>query len=345
MRRSRLLLIPVLISTVLALSGSPVEARDAPLGPRWTVPMAELRDASVVALHDGGDLLLVEDSRHGLTALDAETGDVRWFVLTAGYLDQPPVRHEELLVLTSGDWLLVVDAVNGRRLVQRVLDAVPPLAPIASEPMLYLAQTLSGRVSAIHLDDGRERWHIDLPGGVVQPLRRVGSTGPLVAACGDGTLRGLPTGPGVPAGESWVAHTGWLAGPLVVGSDWMLSVGLDRRVMMRHGAGGKLIWQALLDSDPTGSACVAAGVLAVSAQSGARVFDRATGELSWTADGEALVGSTGEALCLEDGAGGLLLRRASDGALIASGLAGNVQVTAGGLFVVDDGRVTRLDAD
>jgi outer membrane protein assembly factor BamB len=336
MRPSKILLIPFL---VLALGPALLAQPDE----RWSVPVERLRDAAVVALHDGGDLVLVEDSDHGLTALDAESGAVRWFVLLAGGLTQPATRHGDLLTLTSEDWLLVVDARTGRRDLQRVLDSVLPQPPVSSEPMLYLAETLRGKVSAIDLDHGRVRWTIDLPGGVVHPLEVGSLGGAVLAACGDGTLRALPNGLGAPRGESWGVHTGSLAGPLAVADGKVLSTGVDRRLTARHVAGGSVFWERTLSDVPRDGAVVAGNTVAVSTVDGVSTFRLDDGNPRWTQEAERVVGAAGDAVfCVNDFDRGVL-RRSSDGEALLEGLPSDARALSSGLFLTDGFRVARID--
>jgi outer membrane protein assembly factor BamB len=336
MRPSKILLIPFLVLALgPALFAQPAE--------RWSVPVERLRGAAVVALHDGGELVLVEDSDHGLTALDAATGSVRWFVLLAGPLTQPATRHGDLLALTSEDWLLVVDAKTGRRDLQRVLDSVLPQPPVASEPMLYLAETLRGKVSAVDLDHGRVRWTIDLPGGVTHPLEVGPHGGAVLAACGDGTLRALPAGLSAPRGEAWGAHTGSLAGPLVVADGKVVSAGLDRRLTARHVAGGSVFWERTLSDVPTGGAVVAGGTVAVSTVDGVSAFRLDDGSSRWTQEAERVVGAAGDAVfCLNDFDRGVL-RRGTDGEALLDGLPSDARALSSGLYLSDGFRVARID--
>lgn len=261
----------LLLATCLATSAQSQEP-----GVAWRIDLGRLRPAAIVEIHACGDLLLVEDSAHGVSALDAASGQPRWFVQASGPLLGSPVRHDDTIALGSSDRLLVVDADVGSRKADLSLDAVPPVPSVVIDDLAYVAEAHRGRLRVIHLRTGLERWHIDLPGGLVAaPLGAgQGRHAGLVLACGDGKLRALASGDTPPREELWMAYVGDLAAAPALVQGTLVTLGRDGQLVARDAVGGRVRWSRLIVLDAVSDAAlhVQAGAVLVQGSRGVSAY-------------------------------------------------------------------------
>jgi hypothetical protein len=84
-------MLPNVLSLLLLLAPgpavAPLQVQPVTLEPVWTSPLGTLRETQLVAAGLVADLLLVQDGRHGMTALSPTTGQPVWFVQLPGALD------------------------------------------------------------------------------------------------------------------------------------------------------------------------------------------------------------------------------------------------------------------
>jgi len=212
---------------VLALAGPALAQSGWRLETAWSVPVADVRGAGVAEWSVVGDAVLVVDGAHGVTALDARTGALRWFMQLDGPPTAAPGGGGDRVTLTTGLRVHVLDAATGRRVRAVEVLGVPAAASVARGEVLFVPTLQQGRVRVFNLASGIERWSMRVPGSLAGPLQLAGaSERPLVlVATRDGTLRALPATLGAPRRERWVARTGSLVAPPIVAGSRTLAVG------------------------------------------------------------------------------------------------------------------------
>ena len=306
----------IVLWALLATVPGPASAQAAPTGD-WQLELGRLRDARVLRLWTVGPQVLALDAADGLTAIDPDTGRVRWFVQLPDALAQPPV-DAPLLALACGTDKLVIDADTGARVFeQRSADAAAA-TPACDGKRLYVPSLRGDRLVAIDMQTGRTSWTSLMPAHFTTPLLLSGSAGgaTLVFGTQDGILRGLPAGNTVPDHELWVLRTGPLVGHPVLHGEHVLVVGERRAIWSVEAASGRIAWKSLPGDVPITGPILAGDAVVVGTQRGLVALDLATGAERWQVETwDRPLAATADAVLVQRKQG-CFLRSTSDGAVL-----------------------------
>jgi len=128
------------------------------------IPQAS-RIASVQVL---GDLLVVvEAPTNYVTAVELDSGEVRWTHRVGQHGEQvsPPVRVDGRILVNTQPRRFTLDATTGRTLRTHNLDAVVTSSPVIYDDLAIFASG-GGRVFAQVIDTGRTEWAYQLSNGI-----------------------------------------------------------------------------------------------------------------------------------------------------------------------------------
>ncbi|HTE04904.1 MAG TPA: PQQ-binding-like beta-propeller repeat protein, partial [Planctomycetota bacterium] len=213
----------------------------------WMAPLGELRHAALLHVGPVGDLLLAEDDRGGLTALDPESGTPRWFVQLPALLTSWPVPGDRHLALACGADVVVVVAATGTRVCTVSSSSIPANSPTADEHALYVPTLLRDRLVATDLDTGAQSWEYQLSAPIATPAQLIGPAGTrsVLVGCDDGVLRALPTGRSVPEAERWAVHVGPILDRPMIAGGRVFVASRERVLTALDESSGVVLWTHL----------------------------------------------------------------------------------------------------
>jgi len=307
----------------LPLSPGPQSGGAAPtsapaLEQAWALSFGELRRAPLLPLMPLGELVLVADERGGLSALQAETGTLRWFVQLSGPLDTVPVAGR-FLALTSGATTLVVEARSGARIGSFTSAEVATQAAASDGRLLYLPSVLDHTLLTVDLASGQTVWRFTFPERFVTPVLLGQREGGRVAVvgCANGRLYGLPAEGAPPRREQWSHVTGALAGAPLWHDGDLLVAGRDGVLWKLQAAGGGVVWKQSLGASLTAAPLLAGGTLVASTRDGLVACSAETGAVLWRAQGAESALTAGEHRIIARTGARLVARAVDDGRLLA----------------------------
>lgn len=168
----------------------------------WSSPPIDSRPSELTAL---GPTLYVGTSRGDLLAIDAASGLERWRVRVspAGRVVHAPAAAAGVVATTSDDNVVtLVDGSSGALIWQRSADAGGPVGPpVVAAGTVYVGmapEAQAGRLLALSVSDGAERWRLDRNVYAPSIAGSVGYTG-----SGTGRVAAVDLSSG---GELWVAQ-------------------------------------------------------------------------------------------------------------------------------------------
>jgi eukaryotic-like serine/threonine-protein kinase len=157
-----------------------------------TVPLdAQLASETVYAIN--ASPVSIAPSGWSLTALNAQTGAVRWKLPTAGMIGRPVIANGAIYFAPQDGYVYAVDAVTGhvRWRFQRTVNISAQVGidgyPALDGDTLYVASD-GGTVYALDAQTGKERWLFALPDskGHIYAAPAVGR-GKVYVSSGNGT--------------------------------------------------------------------------------------------------------------------------------------------------------------
>jgi outer membrane protein assembly factor BamB len=276
------------------------------LEPIWTTPLGQFRQTSVLRAGVVGDVLLVEDGLHGISALELPDGHPRWFVQLEGALDHWPTAGAGTVALASGTNTVVVELSTGRRLFDHGSAALPAGAPVSDGRLVYVPSLLNDTLVAIDTANGMQAWEYRLPARFASGAQLIGSEGraSVLFASDDGKLRALPAGVDVPDRERWVRHVGALVAPPVQAGNRIYLTTVGREVIALDASSGEIEWKHLPGESITGSAVVVGDGIAVATESRVIMLSADDGRARWErAAAGTVTGEAGGALLWRDESG------------------------------------------
>jgi outer membrane protein assembly factor BamB len=331
-------MLPDLLSLLLFLAPAPavpaLQVQPTVLEPAWSSPLGTLRETHLVAVWRVGDLLLVQDGRHGVTALSPETGEPRWFVQLSAALDHRPSADGAALVLAAGTTQLVIESRTGARLATHRSASIAARAPASDGQLLFVPSLLGDKLVVTDLRTGLQAWSMSMDHPWSTPALVVGgeSRRSVVIGTDDGMLRAVPATLDVPRTERWVAPVGRPVGAPVLSGETLFVASEDRALWALSASGGDTQWKHL-PGEPLVSAPVVVGdLVCVATASRLLGLAAADGRLVWEVPGAFTpLGEVG-GLLLARTAGACQLRAPKDGTLALGGLPS--ELVAGGPVAV-----------
>ena len=331
----------VLLLALVVLAPSP-EPSDLPLEPSWTMSLEVWQTGQgIVSVHAVGDLLLVEDSGHRVTALDRATGDLRWLVaLRHPLADVPGVAAGHLTLATKQD-LVVVSEATGERLYDRQLTTALAAAPIAGESLVFEPSYFEGTLSAYVLRGGALNWRYRIKTGFAgQAVYIANQEEPRVVIPGsDGKLRAIPATGKVPSKLLWSLDVGIPLGTSVVRSDTLFMTTGRNTLIAVDCISGVSRWTANLGEKPLGGPVPVGDLLLVGTEENLLALRVSDGQVVWRAGSQELplAAVPGLAIC-QLASGRIVGRKTADGTLVD--VPTGPRVLSTGPFLVDwsDGR-------
>ncbi len=252
---------------------------------RWRTRLDMTATGPVV----GGDAVYTVQSGPTVTALDRETGQIRWLESADGEVDR--FRDETALALadgtlfaTLGGYVHAFDAADGT--ARWSVDTGGPdlSAPTVADGAVF-ATVHRGAFLALDAATGEERWRVEDGVGSVSNDDDVAST-PAVAPDGSavhfvagGRMHALDPADGT---ERWRVDAGSSMAPVAADA---LYVSGHESVRSYALADGSLRWERTFDRAVDTTPTVADGRVFVQHNpAGVRALDASTGETRWTAD-------------------------------------------------------------
>ncbi len=314
--------------------------------PAWSTDLGTIRGGTLLGHAVVSGQLLVEDSGHGVTALDPDTGLTRWFLRLPGALDHWPAAGPALVFACGAD-LVVAEPATGRRIAHITAPAVSAGSPVSDGRIVIIPALLGNRLVAVDLRTGLTAWEFVLgaPLGGPALLAGDGARSTAVVACEDGTLHAVPVQLEPPTTERWSTRVGALAGPPVVSGRRLIVALADSAVLALDAATGAVLWRHLPGERPTGAAVTNGELVFVGTTGHIAALAIATGEVLWQrARAERPLAADGDHLLVARGTTAVLLDP-SDGRQVAGGLPPDTTL-AGGLLVArrPPGRIVALPA-
>ncbi|MHC5211760.1 MAG: outer membrane protein assembly factor BamB family protein [Planctomycetota bacterium] len=310
------------------------------LAPVWSSPLGTLRDTHIVAAGRVGDLLLVQDGRHGVTALSPATGEPVWFVQLPSALDHWPSPGERALVLSAGTSQLVVDTRTGSRLHTHRGASVAAHAPASDGRLLFVPSLLGDAVVVIDLATGLQAWRMSMEHPFATPALVVGSDArrSVVVGTQDGMLRALPATLDVPRTERWATRVGRPIGAPVLHADRLFVASEQRALWALSPSGGDAQWKHLPGEALASGPVVLGSAVCVATTTRLLGLAPADGRLVWEVEGAFTpLGEVAGQLLVRTGAGACELRDPSDGALKLGGLPPDLQAAGPVALAIEDG--------
>lgn len=272
----------------------------------WSTPLGQLRQTSLVRADVVGDVLLVEDARHGLTALELDTGHPRWFVQMSGALDHWPSMGTNTVCLASGTRSVVVELSTGHRLFERGSPALPAGSPVSDGRLMYVPSLLDDTLYAIDMQSGLQAWEYRLPARFAASVQLIGPEGrrSVLIVSDDGLLRALPASADIPRRERWVRHVGELLAPPVISGDRIYVATVGRELIALNAGSGEIEWKYLPGEALVSGALIVNGRVVLATRTRVICLNAEDGAPNWEVPAEGVpMGSAGGALLVRDRAG------------------------------------------
>jgi len=230
-----------------------------------------------------GDVLVVQESGSSVTAMEPETGEVRWANQLAGPLTLfvGTERVRDRLYVASEPELYVLALDTGALLERQTYEKVVSTRPIPVGRVLIFG-TPSGEILAHLTANEVKYWGFDGDDAIEYSPVRIGRAVAAVTRAGDvlfvnaenGSLLGrseIFRGPGAPLGE---------------GAEQLYVASLDRSLYAFTPEGAELRWRYRTDSPLRDQPVEHEGVVYVSvASQGLVALDAGTGDVRWRSTG------------------------------------------------------------
>ena len=261
------------------------------LEPRWAFPSPEQRkDIKPIALYGtpaiGENTVFVPTYDGTLYALNAESGEVRWFAETGGSLIGGAAVSDDTVYFGSGDGkVYALDAKSGELRWEpfETGDGVWS-TPVVSGNTVYVT-SLDRRLYAIDVATGTERWSFKTGAGVASPPVVDQAAGLVYVGGFDSKLRAIDL---ETREERWsVGADNWFWTQLLVNDGVVYAGSLDGTVHAIDVQTGESRWAKPFSTEaPVRAAPVAAGDVLIVVDKDGKVYsiDPASG----TAKAEAL---------------------------------------------------------
>lgn len=290
---------------------------DLPLEHVWTVGLDAWKEGTGIRdVYAVDDLLLVEDARHRVTALDRATGVARWVVQLNGALAETPGIAARHVTLATRSRITVVDEESGARIFDRLLSTETAAAPVAGEYLVYEPSLFESTLFTRRLDDGQLAWRYRIQSDFYGQALYVPEVeeSVLVVPCTDGVLRAIPATLDMPEGLRWSLDIGQPVGLLVQRGTLVFVASQRRSLLAIDTASGAIKWKAGVDARPLSGPILVEDLALVGTSEGLVAVNVATGLKAWTTeDAEIpLAGVPGLVICRRP-SGRILGRRTADG--------------------------------
>jgi outer membrane protein assembly factor BamB len=300
-----------------------------------------------------GDVVVVQDQKNEIHALERSSGVHRWVVQLAGPTTQSIGGTASTTTFVSTDELVGVDRVKGARRQTRSsqhLDFFPSGRAVTIGTSAYVGRLAPMGVQSVNLGSGANGWEYDVKSPIVDLVcYGDGALAQLIGVTEDGLLFALP--PRAASDSSWSPPESWfhripgthVVTPLaLVGTS--LCFGSDNGFLYHVDArSGRIVWKMPCGTDMRGNEAGIAGNAIYQYSSGSLyAFAADTGKSLWNVEGaRRLITRIGDLCYLDMGEHRVSVRRAANGAEVAgfsvAGFEFVPSIQGGGLFLASDG--------
>jgi outer membrane protein assembly factor BamB len=324
-------------------------------GELWRMNLSERNSQPTRAnrLAVEGDLVVVQDEKNEIHAIERSSGVHRWVVQLNGPTTQSLGATASTATFVSTDELVGVDRVKGARRQTRSsqhLDFFPSGRALTIGTTAYVGRLAPMGVQSINLATGADGWEYSVASPIVDLVSYGdGAIAQLIGVTEDGLLFALP--PRAANDSAWSPPENWfhripgthVVTPLAL-SGTSLCFGSENGFLYHVDArSGRILWKMPCGSDLRGEEAVIAGGGIYQRSSGSLyAFAADSGKSLWHVDGALrLITRIGDLCYVDMGRQQVSVRRAANGAEVASfstaGFALVPSIQGGGTFVVSDG--------
>jgi outer membrane protein assembly factor BamB len=324
-------------------------------GELWRMNLSERNSQPTHAsrLAVDGDLVIVQDQKNEIHALDRSSGVHRWIVQLAGPTTQSIGGTASTATFVSTDELVGVDRVKGARRQARSsqhLDFFPSGRAVTIGTTAFVGRLAPMGVQTINLSSGATGWEYNVSSPLVDLVSfGDGALAQLIGVTEDGLLFALP--PRGATDSAWSPPESWfhrvpgthVVTPLALHGN-SLCFGAENGFLYHVDArSGRIVWKMPCGTDMRGNEAVIAGNAIYQYSSGTLyAFAADTGKSLWNAEGALrLITRIGDLCYLDMGNHHVSVRRAANGVEVASfnttGFDLVPSIQGGGMFIASDG--------
>jgi len=275
---------------------------------RWSGAAVMTRGARVERADIFGDGIVVQESKHAVSMLRAETGEAVWSTVLGNTLTRfvGNARSGDRVYVASDVELFVLSAQTGDLLDRHPLDIVVNTPPVVTNGAAFFGSP-TGRVLAHDVRTGQGRWQYQLTGTITTAPVLAGDHVGVASEGGDVIVLDPLTGKASGRGRAFDGPGG-----AIDATDSVVAVASrDQSVYGFSTTGGRL-WRYRTESQLSGDVRIIDDVVYVSVPRAGMVgLDAYSGEVVWTAggvsgaalgfvDGNVLVRSGDELMAIDD---------------------------------------------
>ncbi len=250
---------------------------------RWSGAAVMTRGARVARADVLGDGIVVQESKHAVSMLRAETGEAVWSTVLGNSLTRfvGNARSGDRVYVASDVELFVLSAQTGDLLDRHPLDILVNTPPVVTGGAAFFGSP-TGRVLAHDVRTGQGRWQYQLEGTIVTTPVLVGDHVGVASQGGDVIVLNPATGKASARGRAFDGPGG-----AIDATDAVVAVASrDQSVYGFSATGGNRLWRYRTESQLSGDVRIIDDIVYVSVPRVGMVgLDAYSGDVVWTASG------------------------------------------------------------
>lgn len=267
------------LAVLASLGAGPRSAADRAEDPAPLFPLETAWTLALLSPPVSGPAI---DARHAYVALkdgsieaaDLASGERVWSV--EGHATVAPVVSGDLVLLAGSAQIAALTTENGDPVWTRPLP--DPAVALAAAGELVLVATMEGRLVALSVSDGIERWRYQLPGRVIAPMLAAHGRVSVVDEAGHVTVLETLTGE-----VRWQRRLGGRLSP-PAGTDDRLFVGSSTNAFWAlRASDGATLWRWRMGGDVAGAVVEGNRVYVLTLDNLMRALDAGSGNQRWKA--------------------------------------------------------------
>ncbi len=250
---------------------------------RWTGAAVVSRSARVTQANVFGDAVVIQESGHAVSLLQADTGAARWSAVLGNNLTRfvGNARDGDRVFVASDVELFVLNAQTGDLQDKHKLELVVSTPPVVIDGAAFFGSR-TGRVLAHDLRTGLSRWQYQLHGGIEAAPVLIGSSVGAVSETGDVIVLNPKTGTATARASVFNGPGGNPA----AGDDLIALTCKDQSAYAFSADGGQRLWRYRTESPLTSSLTIIDDIAYFAVPGVGMVgLDAHTGEEIWKATG------------------------------------------------------------